>query len=61
MDEMLDVEAVATLLSVSVGTVRRLIRDGVLRSARVGRQHRVRVDWVEEMLNTNERSNRNEQ
>ena len=61
MNEMMDLQAVASMLSVSIGTVRRLIRDGDLRSARVGRQHRVREECVEDMLNINNRSKSNEQ
>jgi excisionase family DNA binding protein len=45
-------EQVADLLQVSVQTVRRLIRDGKLKSVRVGVQIRVRKDDLDRYLSS---------
>ena len=53
MRVMMSMGEVADGLGVSVSTIRRLIRGGKLKAVRVGRQVRVEVDWVGEMLNIN--------
>ncbi|HSH77318.1 MAG TPA: helix-turn-helix domain-containing protein [Herpetosiphonaceae bacterium] len=44
---MLDIEAAATCLGVSVSTVRRLVRTGDLPAFRVGRQLRFRPEEID--------------
>ncbi len=44
---MLDIEAAATCLGVSVSTVRRLVRSGDLPAFRVGRQLRFRPEDID--------------
>lgn len=51
-------ETLAVRWAVSAATVRNLIREGKLRSFSVGRQMRIRPQWVEEFEAAGEASGR---
>jgi len=53
MNEMLAVETVAQQFNVSTRTVVRLIERRELRALRVGRQWRVRQEWIDEWVAKN--------
>jgi len=53
MNEMLTVETVAQQFNVSTRTVVRLIERRELRALRVGRQWRVRQEWIDEWVAKN--------
>jgi excisionase family DNA binding protein len=61
MDGMIDVREIAGRLSVSVSTVRRLIRNGSLQAVRVGRQWRVAESWIDSLINFNLRREKDDQ
>jgi excisionase family DNA binding protein len=53
MDEMLSVEEVARRFNVSTRTVVRLVERRQLRALRVGRQWRVKPEWIDEWIEKN--------
>lgn len=53
-DEIYTPASAASYLLLDVRTVRRYIRDGRLRAARVGRGYRIRRCWLDEFVNGNE-------
>ena len=58
MDEYLHVKEVAKLLAVSEQTIRKLIKDGMLHSVRIGKRGvRVSRISIEEYINRNEGKN----
>lgn len=50
LKELLSIEETAEYLGVSVTTVRRMVRDGRIRAARIGRQWRIPRQAVEELV-----------
>lgn len=53
-DEIFTPASAAGYLLLDVRTVRRYIRDGRLRAARVGRGYRIRRSWLDDFINGNE-------
>jgi excisionase family DNA binding protein len=52
-DRLLTAQEVATILSVSVRTIRRLIADGTLPAVRIGRTVRISHDAVAQLIDPN--------
>lgn len=52
MEPLLDIKAVARLLSLSPWTVRRMVSDGRLTPVRIGRRVLVEVTEVERLVST---------
>lgn len=56
-DEIMTPASAADYLRLDVRTVRRYIRDGRLRAARVGRGYRIRRAWLDDFIDGSEITN----
>lgn len=53
MQALLSIQEVADKLGMTYGTCRGLIKAGQIKSAIVGKRHKVREEWVDEYISRN--------
>ena len=54
-ESMMSIQEVASRLSVSERTVRRLVKAGAIQATNVGRQYRFEKQWIAEYVSVNKK------